>query len=336
MHSALRTAAQVRRDTSKGNEMKLPPPTPIAAAVFCALLTGLAAEGTALAQSSTKTTPPMRGSSTTATTTTGSVAIDPTTGAITGLDTLAPGSVVFVLPSPSATTVGAGTAINGVIVPLDSVQVRAILTAFAGGRANLASLEQGLRTGTSISLTGPFGTTTFVPPTTPLTAVDTTQALLLSTSQLAALGITQPTPQDIQASLAGGTVTTPAGQSVALRGILLLHNRGLSFVQIAQVLGQGSTTVPAQTQTGPRMSTTNTGASPRSGFKSDSGTTASTNNNSNTSNIGAGTSGTTSTPSTIGTGTSGTSASNSGISGTSTSSNGSSSTAASPSSAARR
>jgi hypothetical protein len=59
-----------------------------------------------------------------------------------------------------------------------------------------------------------------------LPATDVTQALLLSLTQLAALGIAQPTPQQIQASLIGGNVIAASGQSVSLQGVLQLRNRG--------------------------------------------------------------------------------------------------------------
>jgi hypothetical protein len=222
------------------------------------------------------------------TTTTGTVVIDPTTGTITTANgtttSLVPGSTVIVLPSPSATTVGANGNISGVVVPLDSAQVRAILTAFAGSSSNLTSLEQGLRTGSSIALSGAFGSTTFTSPMQFSNATDATQALLLASSQLAALGITQPTPQQIQAVLTGGATTNASGQSVALPGILLLRNRGFSFAQIAQTIGPAPILNPtAQTPvagglaTSPLNTTRPSGV--RAGTAASSSATAGTTNN---------------------------------------------------------
>ena len=58
-----------------------------------------------------------------------------------------------------------------------------------------------------------------------LTQAQQTQALLLAQSQLAALGITSPTPQQVAAMLNGGTIATPAGTPLAVPGLLLPSNR---------------------------------------------------------------------------------------------------------------
>ncbi len=58
-----------------------------------------------------------------------------------------------------------------------------------------------------------------------LTSAQQTQALLLAQSQLAALGIANPTPQQVAAMLNGGTIATPAGTPVTLPGLLLPSNR---------------------------------------------------------------------------------------------------------------
>lgn len=53
-----------------------------------------------------------------------------------------------------------------------------------------------------------------------LTPAQQTQALQLAQSQLAALGITNPTPQQMAAALNGGNVVTPGGTSMLLPGLL--------------------------------------------------------------------------------------------------------------------
>jgi len=53
-----------------------------------------------------------------------------------------------------------------------------------------------------------------------LTSAQQTQALLLAQSQLAALGIANPTPQQVAAMLNGGTIATPAGTPLSVPGLL--------------------------------------------------------------------------------------------------------------------
>jgi hypothetical protein len=182
----------------------------------------------------------------------GSIAIDTSTGIVTDASgtvtgTLPPGTIVIV-PSPLGPTIGAGTVLSGVAVPINAAQLSTLFAAFAGSSTNLASLENGLRTRSVVTLTGPGGNATFVPPTGPLPATDVTQALLLSLTQLAALGIAQPTPQQIQASLIGGNVIAASGQSVSLQGVLQLRNRGLDFGQIAQAIAPQSAANTVSTQ----------------------------------------------------------------------------------------
>ena len=58
-----------------------------------------------------------------------------------------------------------------------------------------------------------------------LTSAQQTQALLLAQSQLAALGIANPTPQQVAAMLNGGTIATPSGTPLTVPGLLLPSNR---------------------------------------------------------------------------------------------------------------
>ena len=53
-----------------------------------------------------------------------------------------------------------------------------------------------------------------------LTLAQQTQVLQLATSQLAALGIVNPTPQQLAAALNGGNVVTPGGTSMLLPGLI--------------------------------------------------------------------------------------------------------------------
>jgi hypothetical protein len=96
-------------------------------------------------------------------------------------------------------------------------------TPFGGSAANLQALSTGLRQGTAITLTAPVNgvsqTVTFTPPGGPMSQTEANQILALASQLLAAQGIVNPTPAQIQAAIVGGTVAVPGG-SVALQGVL--------------------------------------------------------------------------------------------------------------------
>lgn len=109
----------------------------------------------------------------------------------------------------------------------------------------------GLRNGTSITLvTTTPGSTPTAPPVTSTTIITPPTgkmgfgnayiSLALAKQQLNQVGITQPTPQQLQAALTGGTVTTGSGPTLAthnLQGILTMRSQNMGWGQIAQKLG---------------------------------------------------------------------------------------------------
>lgn len=107
---------------------------------------------------------------------------------------------------------------------------------FAGSSANLDSLVTGLRSGTPITLTGDGQTVTVATPTRPMGYGNITRSLDLASRQLAAQGITDPTPAQLQAALTGGTVTGANGP-VTLQGVLTLRSSGMGWGQIAHAVG---------------------------------------------------------------------------------------------------
>ena len=115
-------------------------------------------------------------------------------------------------------------------------RIDARYSSFAGSTANLESLAAGLRQGTQIRLTGSGETALVQPPTRPMGYGNITRTLDLSSRQLAALGITDPTPQEISAALNGGTVHTATGD-VTLQGVLQLRSDGMGWGQIAHAIG---------------------------------------------------------------------------------------------------
>jgi hypothetical protein len=106
----------------------------------------------------------------------------------------------------------------------------------------------GLRNGTPITLTtttpaatpgaAPTVTTTVITPSTGKMGYGNVfTSLALAKQQLGQLGISQPTPEQLQAALTGGTVTTGTGTTTQLQGILTMRSQGMGWGQIAQKLG---------------------------------------------------------------------------------------------------
>jgi len=109
----------------------------------------------------------------------------------------------------------------------------------------------GLRNGTPITLTtttpaatpgaAPTVTTTVItPPTGQMGHGNVFTSLALAKQQLGQLGISQPTPQQLQAALTGGPVTTGTGTTATttqLQGVLTMRSQGMGWGQIAQKQG---------------------------------------------------------------------------------------------------
>lgn len=129
-------------------------------------------------------------------------------------------------------------------------QIRLVdeFSAFAGSDANARSLVAGLRQATEITLTArgaaggqPGAATQLVPPTRPMDYGNVRVALVLAREQLAQLGITQPTPGQIKAVLAGGGVASRANGRAASPflhpGLLQMRAGGMSWAKIAGTMG---------------------------------------------------------------------------------------------------
>jgi len=109
----------------------------------------------------------------------------------------------------------------------------------------------GLRNGTPITLTtttpaatpgaAPTVTTTVItPPTGQMGHGNVFTSLALAKQQLGQLGISQPTPEQLQAALTGGTITTGTGATpttTELQGVLTMRSQGMGWGQIAQKQG---------------------------------------------------------------------------------------------------
>lgn len=118
---------------------------------------------------------------------------------------------------------------------MPSSRIAARFTDFAGSKANAGSLVQGLESGSAITLTGAGqSTTSFTAPTGPLGNGETAISLALAQRSLAAYGIDDPSPQQLQAALVGGDITTDDGNQARLAGVLTLRASGMGWGRIAR------------------------------------------------------------------------------------------------------
>ena len=108
---------------------------------------------------------------------------------------------------------------------------------FAGSPGNANELVNGLRDGSRITLTQRgYPPATFTPPTRPMGFGNVSTSLALAQHQLALQGITQPTPQQLQVALNGGTIAAN-GRVVNYTGVLQMRADGLGWGEIAQQSG---------------------------------------------------------------------------------------------------
>jgi antitoxin (DNA-binding transcriptional repressor) of toxin-antitoxin stability system len=140
------------------------------------------------------------------------------------------------------------TALNGAIQTMDTTattkdsgavtgKIAADFESFAGSQENSTALVTGLRTGSEITLTQEGEpSATFTPATKPMGYGNVSTSLSLAKYQLAQQGITEPTPEQLQTALNGGTITID-GESVDYQGVLQMRADGMGWGQIAQQLG---------------------------------------------------------------------------------------------------
>lgn len=125
--------------------------------------------------------------------------------------------------------------------------------------ADSKAVVTGLRNGTPITLTStttapnatPGGlpvttttATTITPPTGRMGFGNVYTSLALAKQQLSTLGITQPTPEQLNAALTGGTITQTTGTGATatttttnVQGILAMRSQKMGWGQIAKKLG---------------------------------------------------------------------------------------------------
>jgi len=111
---------------------------------------------------------------------------------------------------------------------------------FTGSTVNTDSLARGLRTGSEVRLSGSGETVVFTPPTRPMGNGNVTRAMDLAQRDLAASGISNPTPSEIRTAMMGGTITRTDGTTTTTTtfdGVLKLRSEGMGWGQIAHTIG---------------------------------------------------------------------------------------------------
>lgn len=143
------------------------------------------------------------------------------------------------------TTVGTSTSAQSSTSGPPRQALISSFSAFAGSEENAASLVNGLRSGSLVTLapaptgsgTGGVAGVSFMPPTRPMGWGNVRHALTLAERELATHGITDPTPAELQAALTGGRITTATGGTATLAGNLTLRSEGMGWGRIAKTTG---------------------------------------------------------------------------------------------------
>jgi len=173
------------------------------------------------------------------------------------LKTVAAAMMLAVVPPAFAQATG--SPIDAQVIALDKTanargqalvasKIAANFTALAGSDENALALVNALRTGEAVKLTyAPTGTATtptvvtLDPPTGNMGWGNVKISLALAKDQLARLGITNPTAEQLQAALNGGSVTVTNANGTTtttpLRGVLQMRADGMGWGEIAQAGG---------------------------------------------------------------------------------------------------
>lgn len=131
-------------------------------------------------------------------------------------------------------------------VSVSSASLVSRYSLLAGSTGNAQALVTGLQSGSSVTLTAmvlsdptapPVPPATFTPATPHLGLGEVNISLALARAELSKLGISNPTPAQLQAALNGGTLTAADGSSVKLSGVLAQRQAGLGWGQIARSMG---------------------------------------------------------------------------------------------------
>ncbi|HOZ65441.1 MAG TPA: hypothetical protein PK497_13580 [Burkholderiaceae bacterium] len=126
---------------------------------------------------------------------------------------------------------------------------------FAGSQKNAEQLITGLRNDTPVTLVAGTGSgsaatsATFTPATGKMGYGNVNIALALAREDLAKLGITNPTPEQLAAALNGGDVKTATG-TVTMAGVLAQRQSGMGWGKIANGMGVKLGSLASASKTG--------------------------------------------------------------------------------------
>lgn len=177
----------------------------------------------------------------------------------TAIKMLAASAACFSFHATAATTVGAGgsadvAASGSTSLPTlpkgeEAQRLVNLYSGFSGSTDNAVNLVSGLRNGNPITLSASGSSTatdsvTFTPPTKAMGWGEVQRTLFMARQTLAAQGISDPTPAQIQTALSGGTLTSASAATssaagattTVLPGILTLRSQGMGWGQIAHAL----------------------------------------------------------------------------------------------------
>lgn len=154
----------------------------------------------------------------------------------------------------SSAIAGGSAAASATATSTETAQLVSRYTDFAGSASNAAALVAGLRSGSSFVLSstdaaGALTQTTITPVGKAMGYGEVNIALSLAAAELSKQGITNPTPQQIQTVLDGGTLTTATG-SVPVDGVLAMRQQGQGWGQIAKGLGYNLGDLVSASETG--------------------------------------------------------------------------------------
>lgn len=161
-------------------------------------------------------------------------------GALAAALALALGSLALAQDSgedPPAEPEGSSTEAPALPVPTEDRLV-ASYADLVGSEAGVRALVRALRTGASVTLASETApTATFTPTTSKMGLGNIDISLALAQASLAAQGIAEPTPEQLQTALNGGELTLEDGTLVDMNGVLQMRADGMGWGQIAQSLG---------------------------------------------------------------------------------------------------
>lgn len=130
-----------------------------------------------------------------------------------------------------------GSSVTLTTATAPTTSMPATTTTTGPGTGTTTPTATGPGTGTATPTTPTATTTTITPPTGKMGWGNVFIALALAKTELANAGITNPTPDQLQAALTGGDVTAADGSTVTLKGVLTMRASGMGWGQIAQAEG---------------------------------------------------------------------------------------------------